>query len=533
MKRLIAFFICLTITAGQCFTSFSYGREVSKAGQVFQDVKDGIVTIFVSYTHGSGSLVDPSGLILTNSHVVKENAEHLRVKFGPGKILAAKILENDRENDLAVIWVNMDNLNNYKVLQPFNPPVGEDLVVVGEEVIAVGSPIQRETLEKTMTTGIVGKFESNVIRHDASINGGNSGGPLINYDGQVVGVNTFVESDRGPAIAGAVPISKALPLIEAAKVKAKSLPKPSPELLPDIPEISFPIGEMLRENPTAFPKRQQRDYNFSSTYFDISVLTPSQGYNQYLKAENEVLKKRTKRAKRKGFEIDDDEKKSKNLPNWDYNKPVVTVLVMPRPKLTTGSKVVNTLAFITATGVTVASFGAGAPLMMAPFFMGKHEVKKDFLKMELLGSDGKTSCTPVETGRQPFTKSMSIMTGISYVDFIDKSYMGVYRFDAKCFETDPNLKLVIDIEGEDKDKIIPFPNRTRQLVIEDFKPYWDYVAKLNVKKQELERQTNLSSKTNINEAKTSADAVKLMPDYLNKYLDKASSEKSSPARATK
>lgn len=191
-------------------------REISKAGQIFEAVKDGVVTVIAGGGHGSGFLMDDRGLILTNSHVVRESGENLKVRFGPGQIVAAKLLQNDRDADVAVILVNLKNIQHPVVLQPFTPPEGEPLVMVGEKVLTVGSPIQWEMYEKNMTEGVVGKFDREIISHDASVNGGNSGGPLFNFDGQVIGLNTFARSDRGPAITGTVAITKALPALEKA-----------------------------------------------------------------------------------------------------------------------------------------------------------------------------------------------------------------------------------------------------------------------------------------------------------------------------
>ncbi|MBK8191385.1 MAG: trypsin-like peptidase domain-containing protein [Vampirovibrionales bacterium] len=464
-------------------------RELSKAGQIFQQVKDGIVTVFSSSGHGSGVIIDASGLILTNSHVVKENAGNLRVKITPGVILEAKLLENDRANDLAILWVNLEKAGKATVLPIFTPPPGEDLVLVGEEIIAVGSPIQRETLEKTLTTGVVGKFEGEVIRHDASINGGNSGGPLLNYDGQIVGINTFVQAANGPPLAGAVPITKAILLLSKAKADILTSEKPSSELLPDTPAIPFPIAQLVKESPSLFTDRDQKDYNFKSNYFSVSVLTPIQGYHQIIKAEDKILKHRKGRARKKGFQLTDDEIDYKNLAFYNYQKPVVTVVVIPNPKLTTTSKVVNTLSFLAAAVASAASFGVGTPLMLAPFYMGKHEIKKDFLKMSLKKENNELACTPIETGRAPFKESMRQMTGYLYNEFIDKSYVGLYTFDSKCFETPSSLKLVIDIEGsKDEDRTLRFPRKIQELIVSDFKPYWSYVNSLHsTNKSELNR----------------------------------------------
>lgn len=505
VRKAVAFLAAVFISFIQL--PYTDARQMSKAGQVFQDVQDGVVTVITSYTHGSGSLIDESGLVLTNNHVAKENKNHLRVKFGHNQVVEAKTVIVDRESDLAILWINLEKIKNYKALKPFQPENNDPLVLVGEEVIAMGSPVDKNTLARTMTTGIVSKTDEGTIRHDASINGGNSGGPLFNYDGNIVGVNTFGDNDRGPSIGGAIPISRAIPLIKTAKQMIEKMEKPSPELLPDIPRIAYPTGELLTNDPSSFTKRKGYQYNFTSPYFAFAVVTPPQGYHQMLKHEKKQLKKRIKRSSKKGFEVTDDEWQSKNYAFYNYRAPVVNIYVMPRPKLTTGSKVVNTLTFVAATGATVASMGIGAPLMFMPFVMGKHEVKKDFFRMSLVDESKKAVCVPIETGRIPYTPYIAQLTNSQYVELIDKSYTGLYTFDSKCFEK-PNLRLVVDIEGtKDPDRSVSMPEKTRKLIVEDFKPYWSYVAKLNQKTAQVEITTKtIETENNLKEALPSASS---------------------------
>ncbi len=458
------------------FSPHVEAREISKAGQVFNDVKDGVVTIFAA-GHGSGVLVHESGLILTNNHVVRENKGHIRVRFKQGAVVKGKILHQDRKHDLALVWVNLENVPDAKVIPIFEPPAGEPLVMVGEKVIAIGSPIEKYRYEKTMTVGVASKYDKDIIHHDASINGGNSGGPLLNFDGQIVGINTFGESDRGQAIGGAVSITFAENILQENITKVASLTnKPSPELMPEMSQIRYPIDDLLKTKPYFFKKRKQKDYNFDSRYFEVSISTPAQGYYQLMKEENKRLKRRKKRAEKKGFEVTDDEYSFKNVAYYDSSNPVVTVQIIPKPKLTTSSKILSSVAFVGALGATAATFGLGAPLLVAPFMMKKHEVKKDFLAMSLVDTQGKKTCTALETGRAPFSKDVVILTGSTYVDFIDKSYIGYYTFDSKCFESSSPLKFIINVEGNDDDRTIKIPDRTRQLIVRDFKPYWEHVA---------------------------------------------------------
>jgi hypothetical protein len=517
-KALSSMLILLIAGLTMIYPSTIQAREISKAGAVFQQVKDGVVTIFTSAGHGSGFLIDDSGLIVTNSHVVNESSGHLRVKFGPDQIVTGKLIENDRENDVAIIHVNLENIKNHTTLKPFTPEGNEPLVLVGEEVIAIGTPIERETQEHTMTTGIVGKYDEFVISHDAAINHGNSGGPLLNFDGQVVGLNTFKRPGM-EGVSGAVPITKAQRIIEQAKQKIAKSDKPSPELLPDLPKIPFPISQLMIEKPDVFPQRSVWAYNFSSYYFNVSTLTPPQYYRQTMKLQDIALKNRKKRAKKKGFEVTDDEYNYKNYKYFDYRKPLVTFSVMPKPKLTTGSKVFNTLSFIMAAGATAATFGATAPTMVMPFIMGKKEIKKDFLSMSLQTAQGKTICIPVESGRKKYEENWALITGYTYQSILDKSYTGEYAYDSHCFETSEPLQLVIDIEGtKDDDYTIKIPESVKKVILEDFKPYHEYVSSLQKTPAVVDKKPgNLTEETSTTKSAEDQSKSTEVPDYLKKY----------------
>jgi len=146
---------------------------------------------------GSGVIVDPKGFIVTNRHVV-EKADRIRVRFEddpPGVQHDAKVIGTDQETDLAVIKVEVD-----RVL-PSAKMGNSDSMQVGDWVLAVGSPFG---LSETVTAGIVsakgrdivpGRQFQTFIQTDAAINPGNSGGPLVNMNGEVIGINTAILSE--------------------------------------------------------------------------------------------------------------------------------------------------------------------------------------------------------------------------------------------------------------------------------------------------------------------------------------------------
>ena len=154
---------------------------------------------------GSGFVIESDGQILTNYHVI-QNAERIMVKFSNGRSLHARVLGIDPDTDIALIKVDAKNL-------PTAPMGDSETLRVGEWVCAIGNPL---AYEHTVTVGVVSYlgrklFDSsldNSIQTDAAINFGNSGGPLINGRGEVVGINSAI-SQRASNIGFAVPINEA------------------------------------------------------------------------------------------------------------------------------------------------------------------------------------------------------------------------------------------------------------------------------------------------------------------------------------
>lgn len=161
---------------------------------------------------GSGFLIDTDGHMVTNNHVI-EGAKEITVTIGDSdEVYEAEVIGTDPSTDLALIKVDAPE----KAMKPLELGDSSD-VKVGEPVVAIGNPFG---LDRTVTTGIVSALQreiaslnqyaiSNVIQTDAAINPGNSGGPLINTDGQVIGVNTQIAT--GGTSRGNVGIGFAVP----------------------------------------------------------------------------------------------------------------------------------------------------------------------------------------------------------------------------------------------------------------------------------------------------------------------------------
>ncbi len=171
--------------------------------RIFELVQNSVVLIVTDLGQGSGFVYDDVGHIVTNYHVI-EGASTVQVTFVDGSITRAIIIGEDPYSDLAVIKVNTDVTTLYPVVLG-----NSSELTVGEPIVAIGNPFG---LSDTMTAGIVSQLGRelsapggyvivDVVQVDAAINPGNSGGPLVNVNGEVVGVNTAIVSESG-AFAG-------------------------------------------------------------------------------------------------------------------------------------------------------------------------------------------------------------------------------------------------------------------------------------------------------------------------------------------
>jgi len=160
---------------------------------------------------GSGVIIDKNGLVLTNAHVV-ERVDSVSVTLADGTNCDGVVLGSDTVTDLALVKID-DSINS-----SFAPLGNSEELEVRDWAIALGTPYG---LEKTVTLGIISSLHRDInslgfsdkrldlIQTDAAINPGNSGGPLINSNGQVIGINTLVRSGPGAGLGFAIPINLA------------------------------------------------------------------------------------------------------------------------------------------------------------------------------------------------------------------------------------------------------------------------------------------------------------------------------------
>ena len=225
-----------TITSSQPASAFNANETDAKSVQrIYEETAPGVVqvtsTSVVSDSPffgpqsasslGSGFVVDRDGYIVTNYHVIQD-AQEIEVNFSGDDRVPAKIVGSDPSTDLAVLKIDAQA----RALTPL--PLGNsEAVHVGDAVVAIGNPFG---LERSITAGIVSALQRDitapngytidrVIQTDAPINRGNSGGPLLNAQGEVIGVNSQIESETGGnvGIGFAVPVNTVREVVSQIK----------------------------------------------------------------------------------------------------------------------------------------------------------------------------------------------------------------------------------------------------------------------------------------------------------------------------
>jgi serine protease Do len=234
---------------------------------------------------GSGVIIDPKGIILTNYHVV-EDADEVMVELVDGRQLKATNIKTDEQSDLAVMHVKTAGSLPAAVLGD------SDSMDIGDWVIAVGSPFE---LDSTVSAGIISgksrvlstETRTSFLQTDAAINPGNSGGPLVNLDGEVIGINTAIASNSGTyeGIGFAIPSNLAKwvtsQLIKTGSVQRAYLGVKIGEINSQLadhlgvaPNSGVIVSEVLANSPAAAAGLQEMDIILS--YEGKKVFRPQQ-----------------------------------------------------------------------------------------------------------------------------------------------------------------------------------------------------------------------------------------------------------------
>ncbi|MGV3520516.1 S1C family serine protease [Luteitalea sp.] len=387
---------------------------------MYEAINPSVVKVHADAGTGSGFLVNEAGFIATNHHVVR-NARFIAVEYPDGRKVPAEIVVLDARHDVAVLKVNTATTTGVRPL-PLLSAENDDSVRPGIPVVAFGSPRSQTFL---MTQGIVAKVEPGVLLGDFLIQEGNSGGPLVNLQGQVIGINTFGEG----RVSGAVRVGKLRDVLAKSAVTDYAGEEPSATELPTADRERYPT-DMLRGKivEEAF---EAEAYKLDGGRFTITAVTPVlvgrlQVYDDMQQAAN--------RYKRRGKKIKDESFDPVDEPFYEWYRnasslldSVVTFEVKPDFGQTAGSMWMSALA------------GAAAGLSrtyVAPTRQS-YEFKAEFQDLRLY-RDGKLMA-PIHPGRQITEQSMESY----WMTFVDEAYSGWYSYHPSVFMTGKQFRLEV------------------------------------------------------------------------------------------
>jgi S1-C subfamily serine protease len=382
-------------------------RVTDELSTYYKRLQNAVVTVWSEFGHGTGFIVDPSGLILTNQHVLGPT-DYIAVQFDSAtKVPATKLLA-DAEKDVAVIWADVSVFPNAIVAPLAVSSSGEPAVLEGERVFTIGSPL---TQTKIVTSGIVSKVEPHAIISDVRIDHGNSGGPLFNSLGQVIGITTFVDQGpKGGGIAGIVRIEEAEKLLADARAKMPMVTKPVGTLLPVEPAKPFPIDAiketLLRE------KFDTKHYSFGIGDFEVAMITPPLRYRMEGEPQIRAAKEKEKRTKKSEQALQGTFRPLDDLKNWaeyvgEY-QPVIMIRATPKMHETGGSILRRSLV----AGLSPGAYGGPATMRF----------KTDFYRMKLKCGD--KDVAPIQPGK------IAHMLDVRnyFVNATDATYEGFYTY---------------------------------------------------------------------------------------------------------
>lgn len=386
---------------------------------MYAAVNPSIVKVHADAGHGSGFLVSTKGLIATNHHVVA-NCRYLAIEFADGRKVACELVLLDSRFDLAIVRVHPSTVEGLAPL-PLLPREKDSRVRAGTPVVAFGSP---KSLTFLITQGVISKVEDRSLLGDFLIKQGNSGGPLLNLEGEVVGINTFLSNG---AFSGAVRVHLLRDAVSKVENSTDLGDPPAADPLPTL-SGSYYEPEVLKKKILDEPFEEEA-YQLDGGKFVVTARTPV----LYAKAQFLTNKAQaTNRFKRRGKKIKDPDYVPFDEPFYDWVRDAdsdlenaVTFVIKPDFGTTTGSK----------WRLGLAAFAGGRQL--AENTAMTYEYKAEFEDFKLY-RDGKF-VVPITPGRTLAEQAMQERLFV----FIDEAYAGVYTYDPRVFLEGEEFRLEI------------------------------------------------------------------------------------------
>lgn len=425
------------------------GRLTDELTNSFKRLQSCVVTVWSETGSGTGFIIDPEGLVMTNYHVIGPS-EINAVQFDSKRKVRATLLAADREKDVAVLWINLAAFPDATIAPLAQPTSDEPAVVEGERVFTIGSPLSQR---KIMTSGIASKVEQRAIISDININHGNSGGPLFNSLGQVVGITTFGAADRqgGPGLSGIVRIEETQAVLNQARSELVKKVKPEARLLLVEPTDPFPLDAI--KAVVQAEKFDYKPYVFEMGDYTVELLTPLVTYRLGFEGQLQAAKAKEKRNKKKDA-VQDTYRPLDEFANWaeyvgEY-RAVLTIRASPH----------YGESFWGAVGRGVA---ANYGIHKA----AKLHFKTDFYRMKLKCDEREIE--PIQPGKAVVGYNIDDY----FIDFTDVSYKGLYTYAADAISpTCGQVKLELFSEKKPNSPTVKVLNPKSVLrVSADFEPY--------------------------------------------------------------
>jgi hypothetical protein len=384
--------------------------------ELYEKVSPAVVQVTTDDGSGSGFLITPFGHIATNYHVIR-NSRYLAVQFPDGRKVKAAVAAVNPRYDMAILKVNSGVVQDIEPLTILSED-DDATVKVGIPVVAIGSPLNQKFL---MTQGILSKVDQTTLLGDFLLQAGNSGGPLMTQKGEVIGINTFGESN----LAGAIRVGTLRDFLSSPELLAESLEiEPSPKQLQSVRAARYPV-DVLNRKIQSEPLDLEA-YKFKAGDFSVTAITPVLiGKLQVMVQKHRAFN----RQERRGQHISDAAYRELEEPYYEWHRSTETSL-----------DYAVTFDIRPESGPTKRGLSSR---FVPPPFRGKGghttemEFKGEFLEFRLY-RDG-VLVEPVMPGRQVIEGSSSDKNS----HFVDQAYAGSYIYSPDEFLTGNQFKIQI------------------------------------------------------------------------------------------
>jgi hypothetical protein len=382
---------------------------------LYEKASPAVVQVTTDDGSGSGFLITPFGHIATNYHVIR-NSRYLAVQFPGGRKVKAAVAAVNPHYDMAILKVNSAVVEGIEPLAILAEEE-ESTIKVGIPVVAIGSPLNQKFL---MTQGILSKVDGTTLLGDFLLQAGNSGGPLMNQAGEVIGINTFGESN----IAGAIRVGTLREFLSTPELLAESMEiEPSPNQLRSVSAVRYPVDVL---NHKIESETLDLDaYKFKAGDFTVTVITPVLIGKLQAVAEK---RRAFNRHERRGQHISDTLYHQVQEPYYEWHRSTETSL-----------DYAVTFDIRPESGPTKRAFSSRVippPLRFGKAGRTEMEFKGEFLEFRLY-RDGEL-VEPIMPGRQVIEGSSDQNS-----HFVDQAYAGSYIYSPEEFMTGNQFKIQI------------------------------------------------------------------------------------------